>query len=71
MHEQQQHNMTLLLFILYLNSVSGCELLGRFDMPGLYKRGDLMIGGIFPVFEKEIRSTSTFKSKPPEVKCVG
>ncbi|XP_034556202.1 LOW QUALITY PROTEIN: extracellular calcium-sensing receptor-like [Notolabrus celidotus] len=30
-----------------------------------------MIGGIFPVYEKEIRRTSTFRSKPPVVKCVG
>ncbi|XP_045928763.1 extracellular calcium-sensing receptor [Micropterus dolomieu] len=28
-----------------------------------------MIGGIFPVFNKEISSTSTFKTKPPGVKC--
>ncbi|XP_074535023.1 extracellular calcium-sensing receptor-like [Halichoeres trimaculatus] len=40
-------------------------------MPALFKQGDLMIGGIFPIFEKEIQRTSTFKSKPPVVKCVG
>ncbi|XP_073350525.1 extracellular calcium-sensing receptor-like [Pagrus major] len=30
-----------------------------------------MIGGIFPVFNKEISSTSTFESEPPGVKCAG
>uniref|UniRef100_A0A3Q3GFU4 G-protein coupled receptors family 3 profile domain-containing protein n=1 Tax=Labrus bergylta TaxID=56723 RepID=A0A3Q3GFU4_9LABR len=59
------------LFFLYLNTVSGCELIGRFNMPSLFKQGDIMIGGIFPVFNKEISSTSTFKSKPAGVKCMG
>ncbi|XP_041656780.1 extracellular calcium-sensing receptor-like [Cheilinus undulatus] len=40
-------------------------------MPSLFKQGDIMIGGIFPVFNKEVGSASTFKSKPPGVKCVG
>uniref|UniRef100_UPI0037E87513 extracellular calcium-sensing receptor-like n=1 Tax=Semicossyphus pulcher TaxID=241346 RepID=UPI0037E87513 len=40
-------------------------------MPSLFKQGDIMIGGIFPVFNKEISSTSTFEKKPPGVKCVG
>ncbi|XP_045930176.1 extracellular calcium-sensing receptor-like [Micropterus dolomieu] len=30
-----------------------------------------MIGGIFPVFNKEISSTSLYKSKPPGAKCAG
>ncbi|XP_067364227.1 extracellular calcium-sensing receptor-like [Channa argus] len=30
-----------------------------------------MIGGIFPVFIKEIISTSVFKREPPEMKCEG
>ncbi|XP_028428747.1 extracellular calcium-sensing receptor [Perca flavescens] len=67
MHELQ----ILTLYVLYLNRVSGCELFSRFDMPSLFKRGDIMIGGIFPVFNKEISSTSTFKSKPLGVKCEG
>uniref|UniRef100_UPI0037E96E37 extracellular calcium-sensing receptor-like n=1 Tax=Semicossyphus pulcher TaxID=241346 RepID=UPI0037E96E37 len=40
-------------------------------MPSLFNQGDIMIGGIFPVFEKEISGISTFKSKPPRVTCVG
>ncbi|XP_026222234.1 extracellular calcium-sensing receptor-like [Anabas testudineus] len=30
-----------------------------------------MIGGIFPVFIKEIFTTSTYEKEPPEVKCEG
>uniref|UniRef100_A0A3P8RXC0 Olfactory receptor C family, n1 n=1 Tax=Amphiprion percula TaxID=161767 RepID=A0A3P8RXC0_AMPPE len=41
------------LCVLHLNTVSGCELFGRFDMPSLFHHGDIMIGGIFPVFNKE------------------
>uniref|UniRef100_A0A671U4C1 G-protein coupled receptors family 3 profile domain-containing protein n=1 Tax=Sparus aurata TaxID=8175 RepID=A0A671U4C1_SPAAU len=44
----------LSLFVLCLNTVSGCDLLGRFNMPGLFKQGDIMIGGIFPVSKKDL-----------------
>ncbi|XP_051254242.1 extracellular calcium-sensing receptor-like isoform X6 [Dicentrarchus labrax] len=64
-----QRATTLSLFILYLNTVSGCELFGRFNMPSLFKQGDIMIGGIFPVFNKDVSVTSTFESNPPGVKC--
>uniref|UniRef100_A0A667X373 Olfactory receptor C family, n1 n=1 Tax=Myripristis murdjan TaxID=586833 RepID=A0A667X373_9TELE len=30
------------------------KLLGRFDMPSLFKQGDVMIGGIFPIFNKQV-----------------
>ncbi|XP_047449698.1 extracellular calcium-sensing receptor-like [Mugil cephalus] len=40
-------------------------------MPSLFKEGDIMIGGIFPVFNKEIISTSTFEKEPSGVKCAG
>uniref|UniRef100_A0A3B4YED5 Olfactory receptor C family, n1 n=1 Tax=Seriola lalandi dorsalis TaxID=1841481 RepID=A0A3B4YED5_SERLL len=52
-----------------MNTVSGCELFSSFEMPSLFKQGEIMIGGIFPVFNKEISSTSTFKREPPGVKC--
>ncbi|XP_028274668.1 extracellular calcium-sensing receptor-like [Parambassis ranga] len=38
-------------------------------MPSLFMEGDIMIGGIFPVFNKEIGRTSTFESEPPGVRC--
>nr|XP_057935705.1 extracellular calcium-sensing receptor-like [Doryrhamphus excisus] len=40
-------------------------------MPSLLKRGDIMIGGIFPVFNKELATISTFEQEPSGVKCAG
>uniref|UniRef100_A0A3P8RV61 Olfactory receptor C family, n1 n=1 Tax=Amphiprion percula TaxID=161767 RepID=A0A3P8RV61_AMPPE len=60
----------LFLCVLHLNTVSSCELFGKFDMPSLFKEGDIMIGGIFPIFKKQIvRSASTFEKEPSGVKC--
>lgn len=67
-----QRAIVLSLLALCLNTVSGCELSGNFHMPSLFKQGDIMIGGIFPVFNKEVSSnTSTFAMEPPGVKCAG
>uniref|UniRef100_A0A3B5R5S9 Olfactory receptor C family, n1 n=1 Tax=Xiphophorus maculatus TaxID=8083 RepID=A0A3B5R5S9_XIPMA len=49
--------------------VYDCEVTGKFDMPYMFKRGDIMIGGIFPVFNKEITNTSSFKMEPLDVMC--
>ncbi|XP_023207486.1 extracellular calcium-sensing receptor-like [Xiphophorus maculatus] len=43
----------------------GCELLGNFDMPSLFKEGEIMIGGIFPVFNKDVSNIATFDGEPP------
>uniref|UniRef100_A0A667WZZ8 Olfactory receptor C family, n1 n=1 Tax=Myripristis murdjan TaxID=586833 RepID=A0A667WZZ8_9TELE len=59
-------NIHLLCFLL---DSSGCELLGRFDMPSLFKQGDVMIGGIFPIFNKQVSSTTSFERDPPGVRC--
>ncbi|XP_075891892.1 extracellular calcium-sensing receptor-like [Nelusetta ayraudi] len=40
-------------------------------MPSLFRQGDIMIGGIFPVFNKEIITAFAFESKPAGVKCTG
>uniref|UniRef100_A0A3P9PBV5 Extracellular calcium-sensing receptor-like n=1 Tax=Poecilia reticulata TaxID=8081 RepID=A0A3P9PBV5_POERE len=42
------------LCVLCMNTGFGCELRGNFDMPSLFKEGDIMIGGIFPVFNKDV-----------------
>uniref|UniRef100_A0A672GAF9 G-protein coupled receptors family 3 profile domain-containing protein n=1 Tax=Salarias fasciatus TaxID=181472 RepID=A0A672GAF9_SALFA len=57
------------LSVLHLNAVTGCVMLGRFDMPSLFKEGEIMIGGIFPVLNKEIGSISTFQQEPRGVNC--
>uniref|UniRef100_A0A8C6K982 Olfactory receptor C family, n1 n=1 Tax=Nothobranchius furzeri TaxID=105023 RepID=A0A8C6K982_NOTFU len=59
----------LFLCVLCMNTASGCKLLGKFHMPGLVKEGDIMIGGIFPVFNKEIGSIASFQGEPPEIVC--
>lgn len=60
------------LLFLFVNGFSSCKLLSHFYMPSLFKQGDIMIGGIFPVFNKEdIFSPSSFKSEPARVKCTG
>ncbi|XP_070399360.1 extracellular calcium-sensing receptor [Nothobranchius furzeri] len=48
-----------------------CELLGQFDMLSLSRVGDIIIGGIFPVFNREVSHMSTFESKPQRVTCAG
>uniref|UniRef100_A0A3P8RRC3 Olfactory receptor C family, n1 n=1 Tax=Amphiprion percula TaxID=161767 RepID=A0A3P8RRC3_AMPPE len=64
-----QRAILLFLCVLHLNTVSSCELFGKFDMPSLFKEGDIMIGGIFPIFKKQIvRSASTFEKEPSGVK---
>uniref|UniRef100_A0A3Q2PSZ2 Extracellular calcium-sensing receptor-like n=1 Tax=Fundulus heteroclitus TaxID=8078 RepID=A0A3Q2PSZ2_FUNHE len=47
------------LCVLCMSAVKGCELLGKFDMPSLFKKGDIMIGGIFPVFNKDVSNIAT------------
>uniref|UniRef100_A0A672Z428 G-protein coupled receptors family 3 profile domain-containing protein n=1 Tax=Sphaeramia orbicularis TaxID=375764 RepID=A0A672Z428_9TELE len=59
------------LSIVYVNAVSSCKLFGTFDMPSLFKQGDIMIGGIFPVYNKEVSSTSSYERDPPGVECAG
>ncbi|XP_032446487.1 extracellular calcium-sensing receptor-like [Xiphophorus hellerii] len=48
-----------------MNTGFGCELLGNFDMPSLFKEGEIMIGGIFPVFNKDVSNIATFDGEPP------
>uniref|UniRef100_A0A3P8VVZ5 Olfactory receptor C family, n1 n=1 Tax=Cynoglossus semilaevis TaxID=244447 RepID=A0A3P8VVZ5_CYNSE len=36
------------LVLLYLSVAPGCKRIGKFDMPGWFKQGDIVIGGIFP-----------------------
>lgn len=64
-----QRTTSVFLSVHLLSIVSACELHGKFDMPSLLKEGDIMIGGIFPIFNKEISNTYTFKTEPLGVNC--
>uniref|UniRef100_A0A3Q2PSL8 Extracellular calcium-sensing receptor-like n=1 Tax=Fundulus heteroclitus TaxID=8078 RepID=A0A3Q2PSL8_FUNHE len=64
-----QRSALVYLCVLCMSAVKGCELLGKFDMPSLFKKGDIMIGGIFPVFNKDVSNIATFEGEPPAVIC--
>ncbi|XP_055370109.1 extracellular calcium-sensing receptor-like [Betta splendens] len=49
-----------------------CDYFGNTKMPSLFKEGDIMLGGIFPVYFKEVINISTYETKPPDsVVCEG
>lgn len=48
-----------------------CQLLGKFDMRDVFKEGDIMIGGIFPIFNKQENILASFENKPPKAECKG
>uniref|UniRef100_A0A3B4AJ23 G-protein coupled receptors family 3 profile domain-containing protein n=1 Tax=Periophthalmus magnuspinnatus TaxID=409849 RepID=A0A3B4AJ23_9GOBI len=47
----------------YANALSSCKLLGPGNLPSLFQEGEIMIGGIFPVYNKEIFNASRFPSE--------
>ncbi|XP_069053767.1 extracellular calcium-sensing receptor-like [Lepisosteus oculatus] len=48
-----------------------CRSLGKYTMSGLFKNGELVIGGVFPVFGTHEDSHTLFNAEPPTTKCVG
>uniref|UniRef100_A0A3P8W123 Olfactory receptor C family, n1 n=1 Tax=Cynoglossus semilaevis TaxID=244447 RepID=A0A3P8W123_CYNSE len=44
----EQISVLFSLVLLYLSVAPGCKRIGKFDMPGWFKQGDIVIGGIFP-----------------------
>uniref|UniRef100_A0A8C7YM97 Olfactory receptor C family, n1 n=1 Tax=Oryzias sinensis TaxID=183150 RepID=A0A8C7YM97_9TELE len=54
-----------------MSRVSGCDTFAHFNMPSLSKPGDIMIGGIFPIFNKEISNTVMFEREPLGTVCSG
>ncbi|XP_048398124.1 extracellular calcium-sensing receptor-like [Stegostoma tigrinum] len=46
-----------------------CKLLGEFYLPGLYEDGDIIIGGIFPIYNKELEINNSFTTQPPSSEC--
>lgn len=61
----------LYLFGVCMDTVSGCDTFALFNMPSLFKSGDIMIGGIFPIFNKEISNTIMFEREPVGTVCSG
>ncbi|TSK38408.1 Extracellular calcium-sensing receptor [Bagarius yarrelli] len=48
-----------------------CQLLGKFNMKDMFKGGDIMIGGIFPIFNKQENVLASFENTPPKAQCKG
>lgn len=48
-----------------------CQLLGKFDMRDMFKEGDIMIGGIFPIFNKQENILASFEKNSTKVECKG
>ncbi|XP_069053376.1 extracellular calcium-sensing receptor-like [Lepisosteus oculatus] len=69
-------NAHLLIFSMFCFSfqVDGdltCRIMGKDAMSGLFKDGDLVIGGVFPVFGGVEQIRTLFKTEPPKAKCFG
>ncbi|KAK0141152.1 Extracellular calcium-sensing receptor [Merluccius polli] len=64
-----QQRLSVLAFTLI--QVVICVLWLTINPPFPNRNGDVMIGGIFPILNKQVSSTSTFERKPPHVKCAG
>jgi len=63
----------ILLFcsLLFVNTGSTCQLLSKFEMPSIFKAGDIMIGGIFPIFNKQENVNAYFERKMQRINCTG
>lgn len=60
-----------LCWLLFAPVAFACQLLGKFDMRDMFKEGDIMIGGIFPIFNKQENIFHSFDNKPSKAACTG
>uniref|UniRef100_A0A8C4SGR3 Extracellular calcium-sensing receptor-like n=1 Tax=Erpetoichthys calabaricus TaxID=27687 RepID=A0A8C4SGR3_ERPCA len=62
-----------LSFILKISlcDIPKCKIQQTFPLSGLYRSGDIMIGGIFEVSTKAVLQESLIQSKPGQWKCEG
>ncbi|XP_049339646.1 extracellular calcium-sensing receptor-like [Astyanax mexicanus] len=65
--------LTILQLCLFLCTqiCSACEILGKFKMQDMFKEGNLMIGGIFPIFNKQENVLVSFDTTPTKPQCIG
>ncbi|XP_072551955.1 extracellular calcium-sensing receptor-like [Salminus brasiliensis] len=64
-------NILNLCFLLCTQICFACERLGKFELQEIYKEGDIIIGGIFPITFKQENDHASFEIKPPTSKCKG
>ncbi|XP_049339700.1 extracellular calcium-sensing receptor-like [Astyanax mexicanus] len=64
-------NILHLCFLLCTHICSACKRLGTFEMQDVFKEGDIMIGGIFPISNKQDNILASFYTTPPKPQCKG
>uniref|UniRef100_A0A8C4TG94 Extracellular calcium-sensing receptor-like n=1 Tax=Erpetoichthys calabaricus TaxID=27687 RepID=A0A8C4TG94_ERPCA len=58
-----------LIISIMANMDHKCKLWDTFDLNGMYKKGHIMLGGLFEISFKTIIPELSFKSKPEQWKC--
>lgn len=64
-------NIFLLCILLDTQTVFTCKLLAKFEMHSILKEGEIMIGGIFPVYSRQENILFSFDDKPSMAECKG
>lgn len=64
-------NVLCMCLMLFTPKGFACQLLGKFNMQDMFKEGDVMIGGIFPISNKQENILASFENKPPKAECKG
>ncbi|XP_016411514.1 extracellular calcium-sensing receptor [Sinocyclocheilus rhinocerous] len=64
-------NIVLVFSLLFMHAGSTCQLRGKFEMPNIFKAGEIMIGGIFPIFNKQENVIASFERKMRMINCTG
>lgn len=65
------HVSVLILLSLPLSFCRSCKLQKRFQLNGMHKAGDIVIGGLFEVHYSSVYPELTFTSEPEQPVCQG